>query len=50
VRINLVVTKLTRIGNQLVSLGGGLRYCAESTPGGPEGWGARFVPTFLFPK
>lgn len=48
--VNLTASKLTRFGGQPVSLGAGIRYWAESGANGPEGWGARFVLTFLFPK
>lgn len=44
------VAKVTKIGGQLVSVGGGVRYWAESTDGGPEGFGVRIVFTLLFPK
>ena len=50
VPINVQVSKLTRIGKQPVSIGVGARYWANSTPTGPEGWGARAFITFLFPK
>ncbi len=50
VPINFTVTKLTRIGKRPVSLGGGVRYWAKSSSTGPEGWGARLIATFLFPK
>lgn len=50
VPLNFQVTKLTRIGKQPVSIGGGLRYWAESSPASPEGWGARLIMTFLFPR
>ncbi|MBL4758887.1 MAG: transporter, partial [Rhizobiales bacterium] len=50
VPINFGVSKLTRIGTQPVSFGVGARYWAETTPGGPEGWGATFTTTYLFPK
>jgi len=45
-----VVAKVFNVGGQLVSLGGGVKYYADSTDGGPEGWGGRLVATFLFPK
>jgi len=48
--INLFATKVTKIGDQLVSYGGGLRYWVESPDGGPEGLGVRFIFTLLFPK
>jgi len=50
VPVNFVISKVTQIGKQPVSIGGGPRYYAKSAPGGPEGWGARFVVTFLYPK
>jgi len=46
----LMVTKVDKIGNQMVSYGGGVRYWAESPDGGPEGFGFRMVFTFMFPK
>jgi hypothetical protein len=33
-----------------VSVGGGIRYWVESTSTGPDGWAARLMVTFLFPK
>jgi hypothetical protein len=50
VPLNASVSKVTKIGNQLVSVGGGVRYWAESTDSGPEGWGVRLSITLLFPK
>ena len=50
VPINLTIAQLLKFGNQPVQLGGGVRYWAASPAGGPEGWGARIVSTFLFPK
>lgn len=50
VPVNVVVSKLLRFGNQPVSVGAGVRYWADSTSTGPEGFGARFQVTFLFPK
>ncbi|WP_010443501.1 hypothetical protein [Ruegeria conchae] len=48
--INGVVTKVTQLGDQLISVGGGVRYWADGPDSGPDGWGARLVATFLFPK
>lgn len=45
-----MVSKVDKIGDQMVSYGVGVNYWAESPDGGPEGWGARFVFTFVFPK
>lgn len=50
VPVNALVSKVTRIGHQLVSVGGGLRYWAEGPENGPEDLGYRFVVTLLFPK
>lgn len=50
VPINATVSKVTRIGDQLVSIGGGLRWWADSAPDGPEGLGARFFVTLLYPR
>ena len=50
VPINLVVAKTTHIGRQAMQFGVGARYWADSPEGGPDGWGARAVVTFLFPK
>lgn len=50
VPVNFQVTQVLKIGEQLVSVGGGVRYWAESTDTGPEGFGARLIFTFIFPK
>lgn len=50
VPINFTATKVTKFGNQLFSVGGGVRYWGESTDGGPEGLGVRLLFTLLFPK
>lgn len=50
VPINLTATKITKIGRQPVSIGGGVKYWADSPAGGPEGWAARVIVTFLYPK
>jgi len=49
VPLNLVVTKVTKLGNQLISLGAGVRYWVDGPDNGPHGWGARLVATLLFP-
>jgi hypothetical protein len=49
VPLNLVVTKVTKVGNQLLSLGVGVRYWVDGPESGPHGWGARLVATLLFP-
>lgn len=50
VPVNLMASKVTRLGNQLISVQGGFRYYLESTDSGPEGLGLRFAVTLLFPK
>ena len=49
VPINATIAQLTKIGNQRVSLGGGVRYYAEKPAGGPD-WGVRLIVTLLFPQ
>lgn len=50
VPINGTITKLVTIDKQPISIGGGVRYWADSPEDvGPEGWGARAIITFLFP-
>ena len=49
VPLNLVVTKVTKVGNQLVSLGAGVRYWVDGPDSGPTGSAARVVATLLFP-
>jgi len=48
--LGLFVSKVSRIGTQMVQIGGGLRYYLDSTTGGPEGLGFRFNFVLLFPK
>jgi hypothetical protein len=50
VPINAIVSKVTKLGGQLVSFGAGARYWAEGTEGGPHGWGFRLTVTLLFPR
>ncbi|MEJ2317258.1 MAG: transporter [Gammaproteobacteria bacterium] len=50
VPINLTATQLIKVGNQMMSVGGGVRYWADSPAGGPDDWGLRLIVTFLFPK
>jgi len=45
-----VANKVTKIGGQMFSFGGGVRYWADSPDNGPEGWGGRLVFTLMFPK
>ncbi|QDP03081.1 transporter [Thalassotalea sp. PS06] len=50
VPVNFMVSQVAKIGDQTVSIGGGLRYHIASSNGGPEGWGARLIFTLIFPK
>jgi len=50
VPVNATVSKVTRIGDQLVSFAGGVRYWAEGPDMAPTGWGFRLAVTLLFPK
>lgn len=49
VPVNFNISKLVKFGQQPVSIGAGVRYWADSTEAGPEGWGARATLTYLFP-
>ena len=48
--LNLTVSKVTKLGNQLLSVGARLRYWVASPETGPHGWGGRVFVTLLFPK
>jgi len=50
VPINLQVFQLIKVGKQLMQVGGGVRYWAESPDAGPEGWGWRINVVFVFPR
>jgi hypothetical protein len=50
VPLNVFANKVTKIGGQLVQIGGGIRYYLESTSNGPEGFGLRFNFVLLFPR
>jgi hypothetical protein len=50
VPLNAVVSKVTKLGDQLVSFGGGVRYWADSPDAGAKGFGLRVVVALLFPK
>lgn len=50
VPVNVNASKLLRLGNQLVSLGGGLRYWVDSPDSGAEGLGFRMTVTLLYPR
>lgn len=46
----VTASKVMKPSTQTASVGGGLRYWAESPDAGPHGWGAKAVVTLLFPK
>ncbi|MGD8639752.1 MAG: transporter [Gammaproteobacteria bacterium] len=50
VPINGVVSKVTKVGDQLVSIGGGVRYWADGPASAPEGLALRVIVTLLLPK
>jgi hypothetical protein len=50
VPVNVSASNLLRFGNQLVSIGGGLRYWLDSPDSGAEGVGYRITVTLLFPR
>jgi hypothetical protein len=50
VPVSMIVSKVTKVGGQLVSVGGGARYWMDSPTSGPEGFGFRLVVTLLFPR
>ena len=50
VPVNASVAQMLKVGRQILQVGGGARYWAESSANGPEGWGARVTLTLLFPK
>lgn len=50
VPINLMGAQVMRFGNQLVQIGGGLRYWIASPDTGAEDWGLRIQVTLLFPR
>ena len=49
VPINLTVSQLFKIDNNLIQVGGGARYWVTTPESGPEGWGIRLTITLLFP-
>jgi hypothetical protein len=50
VPVNASASRLVRVGTQLVSFGGGVRYWLDSPDSGAEGFGLRFTMTLLFPR
>jgi len=49
VPVNFQISKLTKFGDQPVSLQAGVKYWAESPDSGAHGWGARLALTFILP-
>lgn len=50
VPINAGISKVLKIGDQLVSVGGVVRYWADGPDAAPHGWGFRLNFTLLFPR
>ena len=50
VPVNVSASNLLRFGNQLVSIGGGVRYWLDSPDSGADGVGFRITVTLLFPR
>ena len=48
--VNAGASKLLRFGNELVSLGGGVRYWLDRPDSGAEGFGLRLTATLQFPR
>ncbi len=48
--LNAVVAQVVKLGEQPVQFGLGARYWLDTPEAGPDGWGARFAVTFLFPR
>lgn len=50
VPIHFMASKVTKIGGQMLSLGGGVSYWASAPESGPGEWGFRMVVTLLYPE
>jgi hypothetical protein len=50
VPINLTVSQILKVGDQMLSIQAGPRYWADSPEDGAQGWGARATVTLLFPR
>ena len=48
--VSFTASQITKIGRQLVSVGGGLRYYAVSQDNAPHGFAGRFTLTLLYPN
>jgi len=50
VPVNFTIKQMAKIGSQLIQVGVGARYWADSPDGAADDWGARAELVFLFPK
>jgi hypothetical protein len=50
VPINFNVSQLLKVGDQIIQVGGGVRYWSTAPDNGPDDWGFRLNLTFLYPK
>ena len=50
VPVNASISKLVTIGKQKVQFQVGARYWVDTPDSGPDGWGARFAMTLIFPQ
>ena len=50
VPLNFSISKVSKIGNQIISYGAGVTYWAEAAEGQQDGFGVRLTLTFIFPK
>lgn len=48
--LNFQINRITKLGNQIIQVGGGLRYWLENSEQGPEGFGLRINLVFLYPQ
>jgi hypothetical protein len=48
--VQFLASKLTRLGDERIEIGGGLRYWADSPDGAAKGWGLRLFVTWVLPK
>lgn len=50
VPINVTVSQLLRMGDQIVSVGAGVRYWATSPESAADDWGVRLIFTLVYPR
>lgn len=50
VPVNFQIMQMLKLGDQLIQVGGGVRYWVDSPNGGPKDLGFRLQVTLLFPK